>query len=127
MNKRRFPRIKIREQSAIIHNGEKYLAIGSEEREAFALILDLSSGGTQLKSNISCQEKSSLNIQFPNVANFESFAVKSQVVRVQKSPDSEPLKPRYILGLKFTDVQDAEKDYIKKFIDITWKTSKDNN
>ena len=122
MENRKFPRIRLKELGCVIHNGSEFLAVGTAEREVFALILDLSSGGALIKTNITSQKNAQFSLQFPNVANLESFSVKCKIARVTKSPDSEPLKPRYILGLEFID---PEVNQIKDFIEVTFKIHED--
>ena len=116
MPKRKFPRIKLKEVSCIIHDGTKYRATGEDERETFALILDISYGGASIKTNISCQEGASFVLQIPKMFDLESFSIKSEVVRSNESDDSRPFHPRYLIALKFIDP--AAMNRIQKFYNL---------
>ena len=97
----------------MIHNGDKFLPKGLEEREVFAIILNMSVGGASIKTNIMVQRQAIFTLHIPNVAYLESFQVKSEIITVLKSLESRPLRPRYVLGLKFIDPQVS---IIKAFI-----------
>ena len=116
---RQFPRIKIKEQKCVIHDGTKYLPIGADEREVIAIILDLSVGGASLRTNISSRLNASFTLHLPKIGNLEAFSIKSEIVRLATAEDSQPRKPRYLMGLKFID-PDAK--LIKSFLELASKS-----
>ena len=123
MADRKFPRIKIKEQKCVINDGSKYLPVGLDEREVLAIILDLSVGGASIKTNITSRLHASFVLQIPKLENLESFSIKSEIVRLSVSDDSKPLKPRYLMGLKFVE---PDVDRINSFLDLAAKSPEPN-
>ena len=121
MESRKFPRVKLKEQSCIIHDGARYLSAGHSEREVLAKVINLSLGGASLITNITSQLNTSFVLQFPNVANLGSFSMKSELKRESKHLNHSPQKPVYVLGLKFID---PDVNLIDNFIKLTSKPPK---
>ena len=120
MKDRKFPRIKIKEQKCVIHDGSNYLPVGLDEREVLAIILDLSIGGASIRTNITSRLNASFVLQIPEIDNLESFSIKTEIVRLAIADDSKPLKPRYLMGLKFIE---PDVDRIKTFLELASKSS----
>ena len=101
MNNRKYPRIKIKEQSCKIDNASVFDSADTDEREASATISDFAYGGACITTNISAKVKTILLLNIPSTESLPSFSIKSEILRVSLAHLSTPLKPRFNLGLKF--------------------------
>ena len=116
MESRGFLRVKIKEQSCAIDDGFEFYPVGVDEREALATVLDLSYGGASIETNIKSRVHAAFTLKFPKIKSLNGFSVNSKIVRIQMSGDSTPLKPKYLIALKFVD---PEVSLIEKFIKLS--------
>ena len=103
MEQRNFPRLKLKEQSCVIHDGTQYKPTGEGERETFCLILDMGYGGVSIKTNISSAVGASMVIGFPKISDLESFTVGCEVRRVEMAENINGVAYAHIyrMGLRF--------------------------